>query len=93
MRELPLEDLHRRLEEFYARDDIPIEIVAISREKMQTLADFWDLAGPLIDPPAEPQEKAWQQWGRSQHLRPARECLAGAPAWDATALETILRDL
>ena len=75
MRELPLEDLHRRLQEFYGRDDIPIEIVEISREKMQTLADFWDLAGPLIDPPAEPQEKAWGQWGRSEYLA-TRACVS-----------------
>ena len=70
MRELPLEDLHRRLQEFYGRDDIPIEIVAISREKMQTLADFWDLAGPLIEAPTEYEEKAWRQWGGS--ATPAR---------------------
>ena len=63
MRELPLEDLHRRLQEFYGRDDIPIEIVAISREKMQTLADFWELAGPLIEAPTDYDEKAWRQWG------------------------------
>ena len=36
MRELPLDDLHVRLEAFYSRE-IPREIVAISREKMQTL--------------------------------------------------------
>ncbi len=91
MREQPLEDLHRRLEEFYGRDDIPIEIVAISREKMQTLADFWDLAGPLIDPPAEPQEKAWQQWGRSEHLRVVRDDLANTSTWDVDAIEAVLR--
>ena len=92
MRDLPIEDLHRRLEEFYGRE-IPIEIVAISREKMQTLADFWDLAGPLIDPPAQPQEKAWEQWGRSEYLQPARTCLASAPTWDPAAIETVLRGL
>ena len=91
MREQPLEDLHRRLEEFYGRDDIPIEIVAISREKMQTLADFWHLAGPLIDPPAEPQEKAWQQWGRSEHLRVVRDDLANTSTWDVDAIEAVLR--
>src|SRR4029079_17143526 len=62
IRELPLDDLHARLCAFYDRD-IPIEIVEISREKMQTLADFWPLAGSLIEPPAEPDEKAWRQWG------------------------------
>jgi glutamyl-tRNA synthetase len=92
MRELPLGDLHRRLQEFYGRD-LPIQIVEISREKMQTLRDFWDLAGPLIDPAAEPQEKAWRQWGTSQYLRPARASLASASTWDPDVIETILRDL
>jgi glutamyl-tRNA synthetase len=64
LRELPVEDLHRRLEEFCDRE-IPIEIVAIAREKMQTLADFWPLAGPLVEQPSDFQDKAWQQWGPS----------------------------
>jgi glutamyl-tRNA synthetase len=91
MRELPLEDLHRRLQEFYGRDDIPIEIVEISREKMQTLADFWDLAGSLIEAPAEYEDKAWRQWGGSPHLRAVRDDLANASAWDVEAIETVLR--
>ncbi len=90
MRELPLEDLHRRLQEFYDRDDIPIAVVEISREKMQTLRDFWDLAGPLIDPAAEPQEKAWRQWGRSEHLSAVRDDLANVE-WNVDAIEAVLR--
>ena len=43
---------------------------------MQTLADFWELAGPLIEPPAEYQEKAWRQWGGSEHLVRIRAVLA-----------------
>ena len=39
MRELPVDELHRRLEEYCGRE-IPLELVEISREKMQTLADF-----------------------------------------------------
>jgi glutamyl-tRNA synthetase len=91
MRELPLDDLHRRLVEFYGRDDIPVEIVAISREKMQTLADFWDLAGSLIDAPSEYDEKAWGQWGGSEHLRGVRDALAGVDPWDVAAVEAVLR--
>jgi glutamyl/glutaminyl-tRNA synthetase len=64
MRELPLEELQRRLEEFYGRE-LPREVVAISREKMQTLADFWPLAGSLVERPSEFQDKAWAQWGSS----------------------------
>ena len=83
MRELPLEELHRRLEEFYGRE-IPLEIVEIAREKMQTLADFWRLAGPLVEPPTEYDEKAWRQWGASPHLPAVRDALADAPTWDAS---------
>ena len=91
MRELPLEDLHRRLQEFYGRDDIPIEIVAISREKMQTLADFWELAGPLIEAPTDYEEKAWRQWGGSEHLRGVRDDLANTSTWDVETIEAVLR--
>ena len=93
MRELALDDLHRRLEHFYGRDDIPIEIVAIAREKMQTLADFWGLAGPLIDAPSEYEDKAWRQWGRSPHLRAVRDDLAKASSWDVVVIEAVLRGL
>ena len=64
IRELPVDDLHRRLEEFVGRE-IPVDVVAIAQEKMQTLADFWPLAGPLVEQPSDFQDKAWQQWGAS----------------------------
>jgi glutamyl-tRNA synthetase len=92
VRELPPDQLHRRLEEFYSRP-IPAEIVAISREKMQTLADFWPLAGALVEAPSDYDEKAWGQWGDSPHLEDVREALAGANGWDAAEIEEILRRL
>ena len=92
MRELPPDQLHHRLEEFYGRS-IPLEIVAISREKMQTLADFWPLAGALVEPPTEFDEKAWSQWGTSPHLPAVRSALADANGWDPEEVETILRRL
>ena len=92
MRELPLEELHRRLEEFYARE-LPREIVEISQEKMQTLKDFEDLAGPLLDAPAEYDAKAWEQWGRSPHLRAVRDELAGIDTWEALVIEPTLKQL
>ena len=91
-RELPVEDLHRRIEEFYGRE-VPLPIVEIAREKMQTLADFWDLAGPLIDAPSEYQEKAWGQWGRSEHLRAVRGSLADVNRWEVVEIEAALRAL
>jgi glutamyl-tRNA synthetase len=90
MRELPVEELKRRLEEFCGRA-IPTELVEISREKMQTLADFWPLAGTLIEAPEEYEAKAWEQWGDSPHLSAARDALASAPAWDTDAIEAALR--
>jgi glutamyl-tRNA synthetase len=92
MRELPPDQLHHRLEEFYGRS-IPVEIVAISREKMQTLADFWPLAGALVEPPTEFDEKAWSQWGTSPHLPAVRSALADADRWDPEEVEAVLRKL
>ena len=90
MRELPVEELHRRLEQFNGRE-IPIALVEISREKMQTLADFMPLAGALLDAPADYDEKAWAQWGDSPHLQGTRDALAGLERWDAGDVEVVLR--
>jgi glutamyl-tRNA synthetase len=93
MRELPLPDLQRRLEDFYGRE-IPPEIVAISREKMQTLADFWDLAGPLIEAPDAYHDKAWRQWGGSEHWVRIRAAIAAAPEpFGPEEVESVLRPL
>ncbi|MFM9140839.1 MAG: glutamate--tRNA ligase, partial [Solirubrobacterales bacterium] len=48
LRELGTEELTRRLEAFYGRDGLG-PAVAISEEKIQTLADFWPLAGFIFD--------------------------------------------
>ncbi|MEA2407406.1 MAG: glutamyl-tRNA synthetase [Thermoleophilaceae bacterium] len=92
MRQLPVEELRRRLEEFYGRE-IPAEIVKISREKMQTLADFWPLAGTLIEAPTDYDDKAWRQWGGSPHLPAVRDALADAPEWDTASIDALLRQL
>jgi glutamyl-tRNA synthetase len=78
MRELPVEDLHRRLEEFYGRE-IPLALVEISREKMQTLADFWPLAGPLVEGPLDFEEKAWAQWGTATDWRRVLDLIESVP--------------
>ena len=90
MRDLSVEDLHRRLEEFYGRE-LPVAFVEISREKMQTLADFMELAGPLLEPPTDYDEKAWRQWGGSPHLSEVRDALADVDPWDTGAIEAVLR--
>ena len=45
--------------------------VQISQEKIHTLADFWPLAGPLLDRPVE-DAKARERWLGEQGLRDAR---------------------
>ena len=91
MRELPVEELQRRLEEFYGRE-LPREIVAISQEKMQTLADFWPLAGTLVEPSGF-QDKAWSQWGPSTDWPRLESVLAAIPEpFDVENVESALRE-
>src|SRR5919202_975960 len=45
---LSTDDLARRLEDLLGRE-VPLEAVAVAQEKMQTLADFWPLAGFLVE--------------------------------------------
>ena len=90
LRELPLDELQVRLEQLYGRE-LPREIVEISQEKMQTLKDFGDLAGPLLDAPTEYDGKAWAKWGDFARLREVHEALAGADAWEVAEIETVLR--
>ena len=81
LRELPPESLRTRLEALSGRD-VPPEAVAISQEKMQTLADFWPLAGFLVERPAGYDEKAWSKVmsdGGPERLRSARSALEAAP--------------
>ena len=81
LRELPPEDLRARLEALSGRA-VPPEAVAISQEKMQTLADFWPLAGFLVERPAGYDEKAWSKVmsdGAPERLRTARSALEAAP--------------
>lgn len=60
MRALPLDDLTARLEAFTGRSGLR-DAVAISQEKMQTLADFEPLAGFIFDGPAD-DPKAREKW-------------------------------
>ena len=61
LRALSIDDLTARLEAFTGRSGLR-EAVEISREKMQTLADFWPLAGFIFDGPAADDEKARAKW-------------------------------
>jgi glutamyl-tRNA synthetase len=81
LRELDPEDLRARLEALSGRA-VPPEAVAISQEKMQTLTDFWPLAGFLVERPSGYDEKAWRKVmsdGAPERLREARGALADVP--------------
>src|ERR671923_605937 len=93
LRELDPADLRRRIEELSGRD-VPPEAVAITQEKMQTLADFWPLAGFLVER-GPLDHKAWEKVmrdGGPERLRAARDALEGAgDPFDVERVETALR--
>jgi glutamyl-tRNA synthetase len=94
LRELPLEELTRRLEAFTGREGLG-PIVAITSEKTQTLADFWPLAGPLLDGPVDDPE-AREKWlgeeGRTVAAA-AREALATVQPFTADAILAALDEI
>jgi glutamyl-tRNA synthetase len=94
LRELDPEDLRARLEALSGRS-VPPEAVAISQEKMQTLSDFWPLAGFLVERPAGYDEKAWTKVmsdGAPERLRAARAALEDASEpFDTDEVERALR--
>ncbi len=95
LRELPLPELTTQLERFTGRQGIE-QLVSISREKIQTLADFWPLAGALLDGvQADPAARAkWLDEEGRAALADARAALAELPRSDeqsvAAALEGVV---
>ncbi len=91
IRQLAPEELARRLEEFTGRENLA-EAARISQEKIQTLADFWPLAGALLDGPAE-DPRARERWldenGRAA-LSQVSDALAAAPSFDEHAVQEAL---
>src|SRR3954465_6160276 len=65
VREMSVDELTARLEAFTGRDGLR-EAVAISQEKIGTLADFWPLAGFLFDGPAD-DATAREKWLDGDH--------------------------
>jgi glutamyl-tRNA synthetase len=92
VRELSLVELTRLLEEHTGRTGLA-PAVAISHEKIQTLADFWPLAGFIFDGPAG-DPAAREKWldadGRGA-LAEARDALAEVDPWDVEGIEAALR--
>jgi len=91
LRELPVEDLTARLEAYTGRDGLA-PAVEISREKIQTLADFWPLAGFIFDGPAE-DDAAREKWlddeGRAA-LADVRAALAPLDPFTAESVQAAL---
>ena len=94
IRELTTGQLTTRLEGHTGRTGLE-PAVEISREKMQTLADFWPLAGFIFDGPAD-DPKAREKWlddeGRAA-LADARVALADLPEFDVSSIDAALRQV
>ncbi len=93
LRALELDELTERLEQFTGRSGLH-DAVAISREKIQTLADFWPLAGFLFDGPADDPAAFARTIGSDagrEALADARAALAEVQAFTPAAVEQALR--
>jgi glutamyl-tRNA synthetase len=95
IRMLSNEQLTEELERFTGRTGLA-GAVAISSEKLQTLADFWPLAGFIFDGPTDEDPKAREKWlgpeGRAV-LAEVRDVLASVEPWDLEHVEAGLTEL
>jgi glutamyl-tRNA synthetase len=92
LRELDLDDLTARLEAFTGHTGLR-DAVEATREKIQTLADFWPLVGfvfdgPLDDPAA--RERVLGSEGARALLAKARDAIATVEPFDTPAIEQAL---
>jgi glutamyl-tRNA synthetase len=92
LRQMEVGELQRRIQDFIGRD-VPRVAVEIAQEKMQTLADFWPLAGFLVER-QEIDPAAWDKVmkdGAAERLGKAREALAQAEPFTTEQVEQALR--
>jgi glutamyl-tRNA synthetase len=95
LRALSVEELTERLERFTGHSGLR-GAVEISREKIQTLADFWPLAGFLFDGPADDPKafaKVIGSDGGRETLAEARDALAGLEPFTVDSIEGALREI
>jgi glutamyl-tRNA synthetase len=95
IRRLSADELAGRLESLTGREGLR-DAAAISQEKIQTLADFWPLAGFLFDGPADDPaafERTIGTDGGAEALAAAREALAATEPWDTDGVEVALREV
>ncbi len=95
IRDLEEAELTRRLQERTGREGLE-GAVEISREKIQTLAEFWPLVASLFDGPVD-DDAAFQRKigaeGGADALAAARAALTAVEPFDAPAIEQALRDV
>jgi glutamyl-tRNA synthetase len=94
IRDLDVSDLTQRVERFTGRKGLG-PAVAIAQEKMQTLADFWPLVGPLVEGPLD-DPRARERWLNQRGLEAladAREALRTTEPFDAESVERALREV
>ncbi|MEX1142169.1 MAG: glutamate--tRNA ligase [Thermoleophilaceae bacterium] len=92
LRELAPADLARRLQERHGRDDLE-QAAALAQEKIQTLDEFWPLAGFLLER-RDYDEKAWSKVmrdGARERLAAARDAIVAAEPFDVESVEAALR--
>jgi glutamyl-tRNA synthetase len=94
LRELGTEELTRRLEAFCGREGLG-PAVAISEEKIQTLADFWPLAGFIFDGPVDDEKARKKVLSEAgiESLAAAREEMEPIDDWTTAVLDERLRAL
>ncbi len=95
LRQLGTDELTRRLEQYTGRSGLRAA-VEIATEKIQTLADFWPLAGFLFDGPADDPAAFAKVLGREgavERLQAARDALAATEPFTVDGVEAALRGL
>jgi glutamyl-tRNA synthetase len=94
LREMTADELTGVLEQRLGKTGLR-EAVGIAQEKMQTLDDFWRLAGFLVE--RQPtDEKAWSKVmsdGAPERLAKARDALAATEPFDPEHVEAALRSV
>jgi glutamyl-tRNA synthetase len=91
IRAMPPEELARRLEEFTGREGLA-QAARISQEKIQTLADFWPLAGFFYDGVSDdPKARAkWLDEKGRETLAQARTALAETDNFQEESVQRVL---
>jgi glutamyl-tRNA synthetase len=93
LRELPRKELVHRLEQYTGRSGLD-GAVDIAAEKIQTLREFWPLAGFLFQGPVEDAEafgRVIAGDGGVETLQAARQALASADPFTVDRVEAALR--